>query len=318
MLKYLIFLGSLLVSRVYGFSCEPWTKVNPTIVSKVEFDTNTKLYHYQYTISNDLQAEQKIFEIILKLDDPDSVTDYQVPDNAWRGEKFRLDYIWWDTIISEPYMHYIPNMIDPGKTLSGFGFKSPHPPGTVEFYAVGKGELPNVENDGEIALVEEACPEFAGDIFDNAVMGKTIGPVKQSAQLSVEINIKPMSTEPVPFNPKAKGVLPVAVLGSEGLKGSDIDVSSVVFGPKEIKALKNSLEDVNKDGHEDLVLHFKSDEAGIRCGPDLAVFLKGKLKDGRAFQGGQAITPVGCGSKDKKDKKDKKEKHDKNSKKNKK
>ena len=306
MKKYLLLALSFINFGANGFSCEPWTKVNPTITSKVEFDANTKLYNYQYTITNGSQAEQKIYQIFLKLDDPNAVTDYQVPDAVWKGEKFRINYIWWDTIISEPYMHYVPNMIDPGKTLSGFGFKSPHPPGAVEFYTVGYGEIPSIEDDSEVALVDAACPEFAGDIFDNAVMGKTIGPVVAASNLSVEINIKPMSTEPVPFNPKAKGVLPVAVLGSESLKGSDIDASSVVFGPKEIKALKNSLEDVNKDGHEDLVLHFKNDEAGIRCGPDLAVFLKGKLKDGRAFQGGQAITPVGCDSKSKKDNKNKK------------
>ena len=315
MKKNILLILSLINFSVYGFTCEPWTKVNPIITSKVDFDASTKLYYYQYTVSNDAEAAQSIVMIILKLNAVDEIVNYETPDKVWVGEKFRNGSIWWQTSIYEQYMDYIPNLIDPGKTLSGFGFKSPHPPGTVEVYVSGNGELPKVEDDGEIPLVKEACPEFAGDIFDNAVMGKTIGPVVAASNLSVGINIKPMSVEPVPFNPKAKGVLPVAVLGTENLKGSDIDVSSVVFGPKEIKALKNSLEDVNKDGHEDLVLHFKSDEAGIRCGPDLAVFLKGKLKDGRAFQGGQAITPVGCGSNEKKDKIDK---HDKNGKKNKK
>ena len=306
MKKYLLLILGLINFSVYGFTCEPWTKVNPTITSKVDFDVSTKLYHYQYTVSNDAKAVQSIVKIILNLDATNEIVSYENPDSAWRGRKFRNNYVWWTTVISKPQYGYIPNMIDPGKTLSGFGFKSPHPPGTVEFYVVGRGELPKVKDDGEIPLVKEACPEFAGDIFDNAVMGKTIGPVVVAWNLSVDISIEPMSIEPVAFNPKAKGLLAVAVLGSANFKVSDIDVNSIGFGPKEIKAIKNSLEDVNKDGHEDLMLHFQSDEAGIRCGPDLAVFLKGTLKDGRAFQGGQAITPVGCGSKDKKDKKNKK------------
>lgn len=304
---FLVFIFQLTAS-VHALDCVRYDLVNPVVDVKVDFDATTKLYQYTYSLENKAEAIQNIENLLLHKFDREGIQEIQAPDK-WHGSTFRQDSFWWTTsaILDplpawfDPNKHSLAPLaksIKPGEKFVGFGFKSPHPPGAVSFYVRGEADLLKIK-EGEEDLLYATCEGYGEGIYGVSVMGKTLAPVKQASTVSVEINIKPMSVEPVPFNPKAKGVLPVAILGTSGLKGSDINASTVVFGPKEIKALKHSLEDINKDGHEDLLVHFKSDQAGIRCGPDLAVILKGNLKDGRLIQGMQTIKPVGCNSKEK-------------------
>lgn len=303
----------ILSFKANALECVRFDQVSPVVEVKIDFDATTKLYQYTYSLENKAEATQNIKFFLLRGIEQSGLKDVVSPQ-IWHGRTFRNDGFWWRTSeavdplpdwfdINKYDFAPLAYSIKPGQKFEGFSFKSPNPPASVSFYVLGEGQPQSMEN-GQENLVEE-CKSSMGGIYDISVMGKTLAPVKQASTVSVEINIKPMSVEPVPFNPKAKGVLPVAILGTSDLKGSDINASSVVFGPKEIKALKHTLEDVNKDGHEDLVMHFQSDQTGIRCGPDLAVALKGSLKDGRLIQGVQSITPVGCKSKVEKDKKTK-------------
>lgn len=93
---------------------------------------------------------------------------------------------------------------------------------------------------------------------------------------SVEIDIKPGS-DPNSINLKSKGVVPVALLGSESFDVTTVDDSTVTFGPDEATIAHNSahLEDVNGDGYEDMVFHFRTQELNLgedSDGADLTIY----------------------------------------------
>ncbi len=106
------------------------------------------------------------------------------------------------------------------------------------------------------------------------------------------VDIMPGSTTN-PINLQDKGVIPLAVLGSEFLDTRTIDPLSVRFGRGQaIEAHRQGhYEDVNGDGRTDLVLHFRTQESGILA-TDRAVCLTGNKKDGTPFQGCDAITVI--------------------------
>lgn len=114
--------------------------------------------------------------------------------------------------------------------------------------------------------------------------------------LGVGIDILPGSNEnPFKLNPKGNGTLPVAVLGSSSLDAGLIDVASIELGGVAVEQRGGgrhmaSLEDVNGDGHADLVLHF-SRPALIGSGSLTntasvqTLTLTGALTDGRIIEG---------------------------------
>lgn len=87
----------------------------------------------------------------------------------------------------------------------------------------------------------------------------------------VAIDIKPGS-DVNPINPKSKGVIPVAILTTDDFDATTVDVSSVAFGPDGASEAhgKGHFEDVDGDGDTDLVMHFKTQDAGIASGDEEA------------------------------------------------
>jgi len=111
---------------------------------------------------------------------------------------------------------------------------------------------------------------------------------------TVSIDIKPGST-PNSVNPKAKGVIPVAVLSVGGFDATTIDVSTVKFGPNGAGEShgKGHIEDANGDGVPDMVLHFDTQASGITCGTTSAT-LTGKTVGGKSIKGSDAVVTVSC------------------------
>jgi hypothetical protein len=110
---------------------------------------------------------------------------------------------------------------------------------------------------------------------------------------NVSIDIKPGS-DPNPVNPKSKGVIPVAVLGSIDFDATQIDFSTVKFGLAEAPpAHDGHVEDVNDDGFMDMMFHFKVQATGIVCGETEAT-LTGATFGGIQFNGTDAVKTVGC------------------------
>jgi hypothetical protein len=130
------------------------------------------------------------------------------------------------------------------------------------------------------------------------------------------LDIKPSSC-PNPLNPKSKGVLPVAVLGSEDFDVSNIDPASIrlKYGDDSegVAPLRSSLEDVatpvvngnecqcntaGPDGHTDLTVKFDTQQVlaaigDVNSGDVLQLDLTGLLNDGTPIEGTDCIVVVG-------------------------
>jgi hypothetical protein len=110
------------------------------------------------------------------------------------------------------------------------------------------------------------------------------------AEQNIVIDIKPGNKQETKINPKAKGVVPVALLSSETFDALKVDQSSLTFGAtgdeNTLAHCQKEGKDVNGDGRPDLVCHFNVDSE--RSGFDESVVegvAKGKGADGKRFKG---------------------------------
>ena len=111
---------------------------------------------------------------------------------------------------------------------------------------------------------------------------------------AVELDITP-GGDPNSISPKSKAVISVAVLTTDTFDATTIDPLSVQFGPNGATETHNRghIEDVDGDGDDDMVLHFRTQETGIQCG-DTQVGLTGMTVDGQEIEGDDSIQTVGC------------------------
>ena len=149
-----------------------------------------------------------------------------------------------------------------------------------------------LDGDNVLTLtLTDGAPEDA-DGLQNGVISDP-GGVGVSLSQTVDIDIEPGGT-PNSINPRSRGVIPVAILGSADFDAASVDGTTVRFGPASAAdASGGHLEDVNRDGRLDLVLHFDTQAAGIACGQSSATLI-GKTAGGKTIQGSDTIRTVGC------------------------
>lgn len=105
--------------------------------------------------------------------------------------------------------------------------------------------------------------------------------------LQISIDIKPGNDALAPINPKAKGKIPVALLGSSEFVVGDVNVSTLTFGHSGSEASLakcHGASDVNGDVFPDMLCHFENQDAKFEPTDDEAV-LRGELDGGRQFEG---------------------------------
>jgi len=131
--------------------------------------------------------------------------------------------------------------------------------------------------------------------------------------LIIAVDIKPGSY-PNPLNVKSKGVLPVAILGSQNFDVNDIDVSSIEL--EGVSPIRFSTEDVGtstadlenpchttsegSDGLMDLSLKFKTQDifaalGNVEEGEEKVLTITGELNDGTPIEGNDCVVILAKG-----------------------
>lgn len=155
-------------------------------------------------------------------------------------------------------------------------------------YVVGVSSRPRFFQNGGTVVSTSVTGSFANGGYTLIVTG-VIPPVVQ-----VKIEVKPGNPEDAPTNPKAKGVIPVAILSSEATASSPkfdaltVKPYSLTFGKtggekSYIGCHKHGI-DVNADGLLDLVCTFDNQMANWDV-DDVRGVMKGVTEDGTKFEG---------------------------------
>lgn len=106
--------------------------------------------------------------------------------------------------------------------------------------------------------------------------------------LTTDANLRPT------INVRSKGVISVSLLSTAAFNAQDVKPDSIRFGPAGATIFgKAKLADLNGDGSVDLLLRFKTQDAGITCQTS-QVTLSGTMLDGQPFTASDQIDTQGC------------------------
>jgi hypothetical protein len=258
---------------------------------------------------------------------PDSYTDATTAsdDNGWVRSHF---VIRWDGNVYEPAPtpgpqlysnesarvendNYYPGAVYQDTLVNGVYYVNETTPGsTCEIAAVLWRETPDPSwlSDLSFDLSVDLAPgsdannyiwlvkngQCSGSDFEGGDFYSRVDLTSLVRRTSVAIvDIKPGSA-PNRINPKSNGVIPVAILGSVDFDATQVDSSTVLFGPGNASPVRDGrVADVNGDGYPDMLFHFSTQATGITCGSDSAP-LSGTTFSDQTFEGSDSIRTAGC------------------------
>ena len=119
------------------------------------------------------------------------------------------------------------------------------------------------------------------------LLGNALTWTCEKTVIMVDIDIKPGS-DPNSININSRGVIPVAILTTEEFDAAEVDPGTVLFGPLGAYPENYALEDVDYDGDIDMVLHFRTQDAGI-APEDTEAVLTGETYEGRKIEGYDSV-----------------------------
>jgi len=154
-------------------------------------------------------------------------------------------------------------------------------------------ELGALDVGASATITYDVVPEQPGILANAATVFGVEGDPDQannsavaSADVPIPFDIKPRNPRNR-VNPRARGVLPVAILGGPGDDVAEIDWASLRFGPGNAAPAHGPaghLEDADRDGDLDRVIHFDVPESALTGTPSQAC-VTGRFGDGRSFRG---------------------------------
>ena len=125
-------------------------------------------------------------------------------------------------------------------------------------------------------------------------------PVAVATIVQVVIDVKPGSDKN-PINLRSRGTTPVAILSTQTGAGeaadfdaTTVDADTVRAGASFAAAEHAAVDDIDSDGDNDLILHFRTQELGVVAGDD-QLRLTGATRAGVEIEGADVITTVGNG-----------------------
>jgi YVTN family beta-propeller protein len=130
------------------------------------------------------------------------------------------------------------------------------------------------------------------DVVEVGFLPEGIAMTPEQPATIVAIDIRPGAAQNR-INPRAEGGIWVAVLSDDEFDPLQLDVGTIRFGPAEARATVYAVRDVDGDGVADLLLRFRIQETGIRCGDPRAT-LSGQTYLQQQIAGTDSIETVGC------------------------
>ena len=173
---------------------------------------------------------------------------------------------------------------------------------TMEIVLDGEPATVSVPPDNEVTFKpEKATLEVTTTSLESVEpvllsVGGAEVPIEPGAtMLNLDIDIQPGS-ESNCLNINGHGVIPVAILGSESIDVSGVDVDSLAFAGLEVRIRGNNapscgLENVNDDEFLDLVCHFEDEASTWTPGNGVAT-LAGQMLDDTLFTGTDSVCVV--------------------------
>lgn len=132
-----------------------------------------------------------------------------------------------------------------------------------------------------------------GDSWNDIVITNSYRGVVEKIIINVSVDIKP-GNYPNSINLKSNGVTPVAVLTNYDFDANNIDPVTVTFA--DASPLRWSMEDVDHDGDNDMLFHFKTKDLNLSNNSTEAN-LTGVTKMGQLFEGTDSVNIVPKGNK---------------------
>jgi hypothetical protein len=117
--------------------------------------------------------------------------------------------------------------------------------------------------------------------------------------VTVTIDIKPGSY-PNSINLGSNGRIPVAIITTADFDATEVDPTTVRFGPGGAIPVQYAIEDINGDDDDDMILHFNTQELGLDK-EDTEATLTGQTEGGANFTGTDSVRIVPTKEKQKPD-----------------